>query len=332
VDVDIDRKEGSREIVILINPDKAADFGFSINHIGQIISTYLLGKAATYYREVGDEFRVLVRLQENERMAANQVGVLPIVTPRGDHIRLQDVARISRRESPVSIRRLNQERIVTVSSGFIGRDLGSIIAELKTRIKSISVPDDFTIAVGGEYEEQQKTFAQLIIGLFLAMALVYMVMASLFESFLHPFIMLLSIPFAIIGVVLSLVLTGTTFNVYSFLGSIVLTGVVVNNAIVLVDYINMLRREYSMELLEAIIEGGRRRLRPILMTTLTTCLALLPVAIGSGEGGEMQSPLARVIVGGLLTSAFITLIFIPTLYASLELFKEKRTWKKVFHS
>ncbi|MFC1852336.1 efflux RND transporter permease subunit [candidate division CSSED10-310 bacterium] len=327
VDVDVDRKEGSREMAIVIDPDKAADIGLSINAIGQVVSVYILGRAATYYREAGDEFRVLVRLREDDRIVADQVAMLPIITPSGEHIRLQDVARITRRKSPVSIRRLNQERIITVSSGFIGSDLSSIIADVETRLQTLSLPEGFTLNFGGEYEEQQKTFGQLIIGLFLAMALVYMVMASLFESFLHPFVMLLAIPFAVIGVVLSLLLTGTTFNVYSFLGAIVLTGVVVNNAIVLVDYINMLRREHSFSLTEAITEGSRRRLRPILMTTLTTCLALLPVAIGSGEGGEMQSPLARVIVGGLLTSALITLVFIPTLYATLENVKQRREQK-----
>ncbi|MBN2382116.1 efflux RND transporter permease subunit [bacterium] len=323
VDVEIDRKEGNREMIIRIDPDKAADFGLSINSIGQVVSIYLLGKAATYYREAGDEYKVLVRLEEKDRLLTDQVARLPIITPNGEHISLEDVARISQRVSPISIRRLNQERIVTVSAGFAGRKLNAIIADLKARLREIVAPEGFSVTLGGEYEEQQKTFGQLLIGLFLAMALVYMVMASLFESFLHPFVMLLAIPFAIIGVILSLVLTGTTLNVYSFLGTIVLTGVVVNNAIVLVDYINLLRRDQTMPLIEAIIEGGRRRLRPILMTTLTTCLALFPVAIGSGEGGEMQAPLARVIVGGLLTSTFITLFLIPSLYSSIELIRQK---------
>ena len=236
----------------------------------------------------------------------------------------------------MTIRRLNQQRIVTVSGGLDGRDLGSVIEEMRPQLDELrgrggapsQLPEGFTVSFGGEFEEQQETFGQLLIGLLLALALVYMVMASLFESFLHPLIMLVSVPFGAIGVVLTLLLTGTTFNVYSFLGAIVLIGVVVNNAIVLLDYTNLLRRDRGLPLHEAVLEAGRRRLRPILMTSLTTSLALVPVAIGLSEGGEMQAPLARVVVGGLLTSTLITLFLIPTLYLALESFRERRRARK----
>jgi len=323
-DLDIDRKEGNREAVVMIDPDKAADLGMTVGGIGKELSTYLLGTGATYFRLGGDEYRILVRLRESDRYHAQQLERLPLVSSSQSTVQLGDVAEIKRREGPVSIRRLNQERIVNVSAGFAGRDLGSVVADIDSALSGMTVPDGFAVSLGGEYEEQQKTFLQLLIGLIMAIALVYMVMASLFESLLHPFVMLLSIPFALIGIVLTLLLTGTTLNINSFLGSIVLVGVVVNNAIVLVDYINLLRREHGMDLMTAVVEGGRRRLRPILMTTLTTSLALTPVALGLGEGGEMQSPLARVVVGGLLSSALITLVFIPCLYVSLETFREKR--------
>jgi HAE1 family hydrophobic/amphiphilic exporter-1 len=317
-DVDIDRKEGNQEAVIQIDTDKASNLGLSVGGIAATVSTYVLGKAATNFREGGDEFRILVRLREQDRYSANQLGSLPILTPGGDRITLADVASISRRQGPLVIRRLNQERIVTVNAGYAGADLGTVAGMIQQRLARISRPEGFTIALGGELAEQRETFGDLLVGLLLALALVFMVMASLFESLLHPLVMLLSIPFAVIGVALALVTTGTTLNINSFLGMIVLVGVVVNNAIVLVDYINMLRRERGLELLEAVVEAGRRRLRPILMTTLTTTLALLPVAIGIGEGGELQAPLARVVVGGLLTSMLVTLVFVPTLYVSME--------------
>jgi HAE1 family hydrophobic/amphiphilic exporter-1 len=317
-DVDIDRKEGNEEAVVRIDADKASGLGLTVGGIADAVSTYVLGRAATYFREGGDEYRILVRLRQRDRRGADQLGSLPLITPKGDRVTLADVASITRQQGPLVIRRLNQERIVTVSAGYAGADLGTVAAEIRERLARIPRPEGFSLTLGGELSEQRQTFGELLVGLLLALALVYMVMAALFESLLHPLVMLLSIPFAAIGVALTLVGTGTTLNVNSFLGMIVLVGVVVNNAIVLVDYINLLRREQGLELLEAVVEAGRRRLRPILMTTLTTVLALLPVAIGLGEGSELQAPLARVVVGGLLTSALITLVFVPTLYVTLE--------------
>lgn len=337
VNVDVDRREGAREAVVDVDPDRAADFGLSVGAVANVVSTYVLGKVATAYRDRGDEFRVLVKLREADRRRASQLEDLPLITPTGHRITLGDVATVTRREGPVTIRRLNQQRIVTVSGGLDGRDLGSVIEDLRPALDELrgrgdsmtKLPPGFTVSFGGEFEEQQETFGQLLIGLFLALALVYMVMASLFESFLHPLVMLASVPFGAIGVVATLLITGTTFNVYSFLGAIVLIGVVVNNAIVLLDYTNLLRREQGMALTDAVIEAGRRRLRPILMTTLTTSLALIPVAIGASEGGEMQAPLARVVVGGLLTSTLITLFLVPTLYMALEGFRETRQNRKI---
>lgn len=322
-DVDIDMKENNREAAIYIDANKAADLGLSVGQIGDAVSTYVLGKAATYYRDRGDEFRILVRLQEKDRYSESQLEGLPLITPAGKRVTLGDVADITRGYAPLSIRRLNQERIVTVSAGFTGRDLGSIVGDIKAGLSDITVPGGFLITMGGEYEEQQKTFLQLLIGLVLALILVYMVMASLFESLLYPFIILFAIPFGAIGVVATLVVTGTTLNVYSFLGVIMLMGIVVNNAIVLVDYINLLRREHRFELMEAVVEGCRRRLRPILMTTLTTSLALFPIALGIGKGGEMQAPVARVIIGGLLVSMLITLVFIPSLYVTMSTLRRR---------
>jgi len=317
-DTDIDLKEGNEEASIFVDNNKAADLGLTPGDIARTVSTYVLGTVSTYYRERGDEFPIRVELNESDRRNRSQLEELPIVTPSGKHILLKDIATIKRTYAPLSIRRINQERVVTVSAGFAGRDLGSIIADIKERISKLPLPEGLSINMGGEYEEQQKTFSGLIFGFILAIMLIYMVMASLYESLKHPFIILFSIPFAFIGVVAILLLTGTTLNVYSFIGVIVLVGVVVNNAIVMIDYINLLRRERGVGLVEAVVEGATRRLRPILMTTLTTVLALIPVAIGIGEGSEMQTPLSRVLVGGLTSSTLITLVLIPCIYVSFE--------------
>ena len=313
-DARISRDEGRPEEVLRVDRAKAADLGLNVSQIAHAVETYLSGSTATFYREAGDEYRVLVRLKEADRLRVEDVLDMTVTTPAGKAVVLKNVVQMSRRTGPVTIERKDQERVVTINANFTGRDLGSIVADVRERLKQVPVPKDFTILFGGEYEEQQKAFRELLIGLALAVALVYMVMASQFESYLDPFLVMFSMPLGIMGVLLMMVLTRTTLNVQSFIGAIMLGGIVVNNAIVLVDYTNLLRRRDGLPLREAVLEGGRRRLRPILMTTLTTCLALVPLGLGLGEGGEVQAPMARVVIGGLLSSGLITLVFIPTLY------------------
>jgi HAE1 family hydrophobic/amphiphilic exporter-1 len=182
----------------------------------------------------------------------------------------------------------------------------------------LPAPRGFSIQFGGDYEEQQKTFHELLVGLVLALILVYMVMACLYESLRDPFVVMFSVPLAIIGVVLMLFVTHTTFNMQSYIGCIMLAGIVVNNAILLVDYTNLLRRDEAMPMREAIEEAGRRRLRPILMTALTTIFGLIPLALGLGEGGEAQAPMARAVIGGLTSSTLITLVVVPVIYSLFE--------------
>jgi HAE1 family hydrophobic/amphiphilic exporter-1 len=256
------------------------------------------------YRQEGDEFNILVRLQERDRLNLAQVGQIPLATPLGQTVPAETVVRMRRQEGPVSIDRANQERIVVVSGALGDRDLGSVVRDLDARLREIPRPSGYEFRYGGEYEEQQKSFRELLFAAILALILVYMVMASQFESLRDPFIILFSIPLAAVGVVTTLVVTHTTFNMQAFLGVIILVGIVVNNAIVLIDYMNQLR--------------GTRRLGPILMTTVTTVLGLVPMSLGLGEGGEMQAPMARVIIGGLTTSSLITLVVIPILYMLLE--------------
>ena len=189
---------------------------------------------------------------------------------------------------------------------------------MRERFRKIPIPPDFAITFGGDYEEQQKSFRDLLLSFVLALVFVYMVMACQYESLRDPFVVMFSVPLAAIGVILLLFLTRTTFNIQSFIGCIMLEGVVVNNAIIIVDYTNLLRRRDGMPLREAIEEAGRRRLRPILMTTLATVIGLIPLALGLGEGGEAQAPLARTVIGGLFSSTLISLVFVPVVYSIFE--------------
>ena len=317
---EISRKEGGRELRLVPDRGKLAALGVDPAFVASQVQTCVQGQRATVFRAEGDEFDVLVRLADAWREGGIATLLdLPIILPGAGATALRDVAQVEDTEGPLTIERDNQRRVVTVRGTLSGeRDLGSITADVRAGLAAIDRPDSFSLLVKGETEEQQKTFEGLLIGMLLSILLVYMVMAAQFESFLHPLYIMLSIPFAAIGVVLGLLLTDTTFNMQSFMGCIVLTGIVVNNAIVLVDYINLLRRERGLGVHEAVVMGCRRRLRPILITTATTILALLPVAIGYGEGGETQAPLARAVIGGLTVSSAISLVVIPVLYHMVE--------------
>jgi HAE1 family hydrophobic/amphiphilic exporter-1 len=233
---------------------------------------------------------------------------------------LSSLVSLDRQEGPPSISRKDQQRIVTVSANLDGtRDMGSIVGDLQQRVQGLSLPADTAVIFSGEWEEQIETFQILAVGVILAIVLVYLVMAAQFESFKYPFLIMFSLPLAAIGVVLALFLTDTTLNMQSGIGAIMLVGIAVNNAIVLIDYVLQLWRNHNFSLVDSLITAGRRRLRPILMTSLTTMLGLIPMALGVGEGGELQAPMARVLIGGLLSSTFITLFLIPTLFLTVEL-------------
>jgi HAE1 family hydrophobic/amphiphilic exporter-1 len=318
VETQISRQPGLPEMLVLVDRPKAASMGLNVYDVAETLETAIGGRRASMYRQEGDEYNILVRLQEEDRLDLAKVGQIPIATPVGRTIPAESIVRLRRQEGPIAITRADQQRIVTVSGTIAGRDLGSIVRDLEPALRQIPRPAGYEITFGGEYEEQQKAFRELTFAAILALILVYMVMASQFESLRDPFIILFSIPLAGIGVTALLLLTGTTFNIQAFLGLIVLVGIVVNNAIVLIDYTNLLRREHGMGVREAVMTAGRRRLRPIMMTTATTVLGLVPMALGIGEGAELQAPLARVVIGGLLTSTLITLVFIPVVYMLLE--------------
>jgi HAE1 family hydrophobic/amphiphilic exporter-1 len=317
-DVQSSRRPGLPEMVVLVDRDKASTLGLNVSDVADTFRTAVGGRRSSMYREEGDEYNILIRLRENDRLALTQVGEVALTTPAGRSLPAESVVNLRRQEGPVSIDRKDQERLIVVSGTPDGRDLGSIVRDLDAELRQIDRPQGYEFAYGGEYEDQQKSFRDLTFAAILALVLVYMVMAAQFESWRDPFIVLFSIPLASVGVVLILLLTGTTFNMQAFLGVIILVGIVVNNAIVLIDYTNLMRREHKMELYEAIVVSGSRRLRPILMTTITTVLGLIPMGLGLGEGGELQAPLARTIIGGLTTSTLITLIVIPVVYFLLE--------------
>jgi HAE1 family hydrophobic/amphiphilic exporter-1 len=323
-DARISREIGTPEEIIVIDRLKAADMKLTVSQIANTLQTFLTGTRASNYREAGDEFWIRVKVKNAETMSLDNILDLTLTNSDGQPVMLRNVVSVQPRRGPVMIQRKDQERIVTVSANISGRDMGSIIADIREGLRTLPVPRGFIILFAGDYEEQQKAFRELFLGLILALMLVYMVMASLYESLRDPFVVMFSIPLAAIGVILILFLTNTTFNVQSYIGCIMLGGIVVNNAILLVDYTNLLRRRDKMPLREAIEEAGRRRLRPILMTATTTIFALLPLALGLNEGGEAQAPMARAVVGGLLSSTLITLVIVPVMYSVFEGMRRKK--------
>jgi len=317
-DVRMSRDSGNPEENIIIDREKAADMKLTVSRIAQTLQTALAGTRASNYRESGDEYTILVQLKDAERLSLDDVLRLTVTNAEGEQIMLRNVVGTEARSGPVTIERKDQQRIISVWADYEGRDMGSVMADIRQRVSSVAVPHSFTIAYTGNYEEQQEAFQELLLSLVLALTLVYMVMACQFESLRDPFVVMFSVPLAAIGVILMLFLTDTTFNMQSFIGCIMLGGIVVNNAILLVDHTNLLRRRDGLPLRDAIEEAGRRRLRPILMTALTTMLGLTPLALGLGEGGETQAPMARAVIGGLFSSTLITLVFVPVVYSIFE--------------
>jgi HAE1 family hydrophobic/amphiphilic exporter-1 len=317
-DTRISRDTGAPERLIAVDRAKAEVMKVSVEQVAEMLQTVVSGTRAGYYREGGDEFAIRLQLKSAEKRSVREILDLTVTNSDGQPVVLRNIVTVTPRTGPVRIERKDQERLVTVRANIQGRDMGSIIADIREELRSLPVPRGFSIGFSGDYEEQQKAFRELGLGFALAIVLVYMVMASLYESLRDPFVVMFSVPLAVIGVILMLFLTDTTFNMQSYIGCIMLGGIVVNNAILLVDCTNQLRREGGLSVRQALEEAGRRRLRPILMTAMTTVCGLVPLAIGFGEGGEAQAPLARAVIGGLASSTLITLVFVPVAYSLAE--------------
>jgi len=314
-DVDVSREAGVPQEELRIDRAKAADLGLTVRDVAEAIEIAVAGRRAGDYRARGHSYRILVQLKDAEHLALDEILDLTLRTRSGQEVALRNLVTVESGRGPIVIERKDQQRVVTVSANIAGRDLGSVAEDVQTALGRIPRPVGYDLIVSGDYEEQQKAFRELVVSLLLALVLVYMVLACQYESLRDPLVVMLSVPLAAIGVLWMLFLTGTTLNVQSYIGCIMLGGIVVNNAILLVDQARQLHQRDGWPVAEAVAEAGRRRLRPILMTTLTTILGLTPLALGLGEGADAQAPLARAVIGGLGASTVITLVLIPTVYS-----------------
>ncbi|MCK5295951.1 MAG: efflux RND transporter permease subunit [Alphaproteobacteria bacterium] len=314
VDVSISRKNPRPEIHVLLDRDKTALLGLNTAIVADALRTNYYGFDDTKFRKAGDDFEIELRLKEEQRKSIHEIGETPITTLTGQIIKLRSIASIQEATGPVEIERKNRVRVVKVLAGLHGRILGDVVSDIKTKLASIELPAGVSVEWSGDVEEQRKAFNDLTLLLILGIALVYMVMAGEFEDFIDPFIIMFSVPFAFVGVIWAFVFTATPLNLMSFIGIIMLMGIVVKNAIVLIDYIKQLRKR-GMGLHEAIVTGGKTRLRPVLMTSFTTIFGMVPLAFSKGEGSEIWNTLGITVIGGLIVSGIVTLLLIPLVYS-----------------
>ncbi|MFW5980695.1 MAG: efflux RND transporter permease subunit [Halanaerobiaceae bacterium] len=325
--------EGSPELQIRINRTLAAKQGLNVGEIGSTIENAVRGSVATRYEVGGEEYDIRVKLSEKDINTPSQIRNLRITSSSGSRVSLNSIAGFRLKKGPITIEREDQMRYATVSAGLYNKNLGDAMEEIRKKLDNeLNLPPGYEIEYGGQYEQMQDSFKDLFLAFLLAIVLVYMVMASQFESLLHPLVIMFTVPMAIIGVILGLYVTGHNLSVVSVIGIVMLAGIVVNNAIVLVDYINNIRSQ-GKQTRTAILEAAPIRLRPILMTALTTILALLPLALGIGEGTEIQAPMAVVVIGGLSIATLLTLYVIPVLYSlASDISRKIRTGQSVSSS
>ncbi len=323
VDIKCSREPGKPELQLIVDRQKAALYGLTPYQIGSALRTQIAGYPVSTYRLAGKEYDILVRLPEEQRDELIEILGTVINSPVGP-VPIRNLVNVRTTTGPVAIERKNNERIVKITARTSGISPGEAAQRIARAVHTIPVPPGFTLKLSGSYEEMVNTFKDFALVIAIAIILVFVVMASQFESLRDPFIIMFTMPFAVIGVIWGLFLTRTTISVISLLGLLILVGVVVNNGIVYIDYTNRLRREKGMALLDAVKEAGRVRLRPILMTSLTTIFGMLPLAFQIGEGSELWSPLGRAIVSGMVISTFLPLILIPVLYTIFEMRSERR--------
>lgn len=313
-DITLSRKDYRMEYQIEFDREKLSLNGLSMATAASAVRNRINGLTTTSYREEGEEYDIRVRYTEESRQSIEDVENILIYNPMGVGVRVRDLGRVVENSSLPAIERKDRERVVTVSGSLYNRALSDVAADVNSAISTMDIPMGTQIEIGGSLEDQQEAFSDLIMLLVIVVLLVYIVMASQFESLTYPFIIIFSIPFAFIGSLLLLAMTGEPLGIMGLIGLVMLVGMVVKNGIVLVDYIN-LNRERGLSIKAAVVDGGKSRLRPVLMTTLTTILGMIPLAIGTGQGSEMWQSLGLAIIGGMTFSTIVTLILIPALYS-----------------
>ena len=318
-EVEVEESEGRPQQDINIDREKLAELGLGVNDVASTIQSNIGGSRAGVFRVDGEERPIMVRLRPQDRVDTEDIGNISIRGESGEVVPVSSVINQERSRAPTSINRVNGQRVQYITANLEeDMSLGEAVPAMEEVIADMDFPEGYSVYFGGEYEEIQQAQNDFLMAIILALVLVYMVMAGQFERYLDPLIVMFSVPVAIVGVVPTLLLTDTTLNMQSLMGTLMLLGIVVNNAIVLVDYINLKRRDGNqLTLQDAVVEAARLRLRPIMMTSLTTILAMLPLAIGLGTGAEIQAALARVVIGGLLASSLITLFLIPIVYLGI---------------
>jgi HAE1 family hydrophobic/amphiphilic exporter-1 len=316
--VDTSLRSGKTEVQVLLDRARLADFGLSTAEVGAQLRTDIAGSPVTRYRVGGSEYDITVQTQRTDRDAIRKIGDLHVGTARGAPVRLSDVATLQLRRGPVTIDRLNRQRLVTVVAGLTDRPLGAVVSDIQAKLNGVVIPAGYTLTFGGETEFQQDAFSDMLFALGLGTLLVYMTIAAQFESLLSPLAIMFTVPLASVGVFLMLLITRTTVNIMSLLGIVMLAGIVVNNAILLIEFTQQLRGR-GLPRREALLRAGQTRLRPILMTALVSIMGGLPVALGIGSSGaEWRRALGIAVLGGLTTSTFLTLFVIPVVYTLLE--------------
>lgn len=327
-DVTVSRSDYQPEIQVDFDREKLALYGLNMSTVANVMRNRINGAIASQYREDGEEYDIKVMYEPESRQSIEDIENIIVYTPSGAGIRIKELGTVVERWSPPTIERKDRERQVTVSTVVDGVPMSEVVTEAQMKIDELDLPGDVSIGLAGSFEDQQDSFGDLLTLGLLIIILVYIVMAAQFESLTYPGIIMTSLMFAFSGVFLILWITGNTLNVMSLIGAIMLIGIVVKNGIVLIDYIS-LNRERGMSIRTAVIDGGRSRLRPVIMTTLTTILGMVPMAVGSGQGSEMWKPMGTAVIGGLTFSTILTLLFVPVLYCSFAGRGVKRARKKL---
>jgi HAE1 family hydrophobic/amphiphilic exporter-1 len=328
--VNVSRDPTKPQLEIVPDRQKMAQYGLNTYSLANAVRNRVEGPYLNRYREEGEEYNIVLRFKKDERNTLSAINNIALTNMSGNVIRLGEVAGIEEQWSPPNIEHKNRERMVSVAVTPYKVPLNVLAEQIQTKINHMDIPPEVNIVMGGSVEDLNDSMKDLALLLVLSLILTYLVMASQFESMKMPFIIMFSIPFAFSGVILAHLVTGITMSVISMVGGVMLVGIVVKNAIVLVDFINLMR-ERGLELTEAIIVSGKSRLRPVLMTSLTTILGMLPLAMSKGSGSEIWSPMGIAVIGGLVFSTMVTLILIPVIYMMMLRRSERKKKAVEYH-